>query len=123
ADLLGLEYEYAAGYDPQSLVQFFEKLNVKEKEHHSFIAKAFATHPMTADRIKAAQKDISELLPARDQYIIDTSDFETIKARLANDMHLRRPEEGGRPVLRKRGPEDEGNHSEGNGPILRKRTN
>ena len=31
ADLLGLEYDYAAGYDPQAFVQFFEKLNADEK--------------------------------------------------------------------------------------------
>jgi len=122
ADLLGLEYEYAAGYDPQSLVQFFEKLNVKEKERHNFIAKAFTTHPMTGDRIKKAQKEITTLLPAREEYIVDTSEFEAVKARLAQDMHIRHPEEGGRPVLRKRGPDDQGGHSDGNGPVLRKKT-
>src|SRR5581483_9495474 len=34
ADLLGLEYDYAAGYDPQAFVQFFEKLNADERQKH-----------------------------------------------------------------------------------------
>jgi beta-barrel assembly-enhancing protease len=57
ADMLGLQYDYASGYDPEAFVQFFEKLNV-EKKKQSLVAKAFATHPMNADRIEAAQEEI-----------------------------------------------------------------
>ncbi len=32
ADLLGLEYDYASGYDPQAFVEFFEKLNIEKEE-------------------------------------------------------------------------------------------
>jgi beta-barrel assembly-enhancing protease len=63
ADLLGLEYEYAAGYDPQAFIQFFEKLQTNEKQKQNLVAKAFATHPPTEDRIRRAQKEISSLLP------------------------------------------------------------
>lgn len=73
ADLLGLEYEYVAGYDPQALVQFFEKLHIEEKHKHNFIARAFATHPMTEDRVRRAQEEISTLLPAKTAYIVDTA--------------------------------------------------
>jgi beta-barrel assembly-enhancing protease len=106
ADLLGLEYEYASGYDPQALVQFFEKLHTKENQRHNFVAKAFASHPMTEDRIRRAQEEISTLLPAKDEYILDTSEFQEVKSRLANLMHERRKSEDGRPVLHRRGPED-----------------
>ncbi len=44
ADLLGLEYAYAAGYDPVAFVNFFERLRVNHKKPN-FMAKAFATHP------------------------------------------------------------------------------
>ncbi|HZR32718.1 MAG TPA: M48 family metallopeptidase [Terriglobales bacterium] len=118
ADLLGLEYEYAAGYDPQSFVQFFEKLDAHEKEKRSFIAKAFSTHPMNNDRIKRAQKEIEALLPARGQYVVDTSEFQEMKERLAKLENMRRPEEGGVPQLRRRGPES--NKKDGGGPVLRK---
>ena len=76
ADLLGLEYDYATGYDPQAFVQFFEKLNV-EKKKQNMIAKAFATHPMNVERIEAAQDEIRKYLPDRPEYIVDTSEFES----------------------------------------------
>jgi len=111
ADLLGLEYDYASGYDPQAFVQFFEKLNI-EKKKPNMIAKAFATHPMNVERIEAAQEEIRKYLPDRPEYIVDTSEFENIKARLASLENGRRlggkQEEPGRPVLLKRMPTSAG---------------
>ena len=105
ADLLGLEYDYAAGYDPQAFVQFFEKLNI-EKKKPNLVAKAFATHPMNVERIEAAQDEIRKYLPDRPEYVVDTSEFESVKARLASYETGRRLHHGagepGRPVLLKR---------------------
>ena len=106
ADLLGLEYDYATGYDPQAFVQFFEKLNV-EKKKQNMIAKAFATHPMNVERIEAAQDEIRKYLPDRPEYVVDTSEFENIKARLWSFENGRRlggakGDAAGRPVLLKR---------------------
>ncbi len=105
ADLLGLEYDYASGYDPQAFVEFFEKLNV-EKKKPNVVAKAFATHPMNVERIKDAQDEIRKYLPDRPEYVVDTSEFESVKARLEmleNSRHLGgvKPTPG-RPVLLKR---------------------
>jgi len=124
ADLLGVEYEYAAGYDPVAFVQFFEKLHAREKEKHSFIAKAFTTHPMTADRIKRAQNEIATMLPAKDDYIVDTSEFEEVKARLSALVlkHEIEAGQGARPTLRRRGPADQPDSGKDNGPVLKKRT-
>jgi predicted Zn-dependent protease len=119
ADLLGLEYEYVAGYDPQALVQFFEKLHLEEKHRHNFVAGVFATHPMTKDRIRRAQEEISTLLPAKSQYIVDTSAFQEVKSRLADLMHDYAPAVGGRPVLHRRtGGND--NSADNKGPTLRR---
>ena len=104
ADMLGLQYDYAAGYDPQAFVQFFERLKAQEKQKHSKIAKMFSTHPMTADRITAAQAEINSYLPDRDDYVVDTSDFEAMKARLLSlqgNYRLDSDKSGNRPVLRK----------------------
>lgn len=103
ADLLGMEYAYAAGYDPQSFVNFFEKLEAQEKQKANFIAKAFSTHPMTADRVKRAQNEMDTMLPPRKQYIVDTSEFEDIKARLAKLENGRRlgVQKSNRPTLRR----------------------
>ena len=104
ADLLGLEYDYAAGYDPQAFVQFFEKLNVEEKTKHNKLAKMFSTHPMNADRVTAAQNEIRQYLPDRESYIVDTSEFDQVKARLLG-LEMKQQLGGAdshRPVLLKR---------------------
>ncbi|HZU27584.1 MAG TPA: M48 family metallopeptidase [Bryobacteraceae bacterium] len=89
ADLLGLEYMYKAGYDPEAFVDFFEKLETLEKKKPGTLAKAFETHPPTDDRIKAAQLHIQEYLKARPEYVVDTSEFEEVKARIMA-LHNRR---------------------------------
>jgi Zn-dependent protease with chaperone function len=85
ADLLGIEYEYAAGYDPSAMVNFFEKLQSKDKKKPNFVVRAFQTHPMSDDRLKRAQETIEEMLPEKNDYLISTSEFDEIKARL-NEM-------------------------------------
>ncbi len=82
ADLLGIEYQYAAGYDPAAMVTFFEKLSAQEKRKHGFMSSAFSTHPMNEDRIERSQKTIENMLPAKEQYLTTTSDFDQVKARL-----------------------------------------
>jgi predicted Zn-dependent protease len=123
ADLLGLEYSYESGYDPQAFVDFFEKLEAQEKKHQSLIAKAFSTHPMTADRVKAAQQDIAEYLPPRPEYIVTTSEFDQVKARLAqitNRLRLQRGNEA-RPTLRRRDGSDPDGTAQGDGrPTLKR---
>jgi predicted Zn-dependent protease len=83
ADFLGMEYMYKAGYDPQSFISFFEKIEAQEKKKPGTLAKAFASHPMTPDRVAAAQNEMKTVLPARPEYIVDTSEFENVKSRLA----------------------------------------
>jgi predicted Zn-dependent protease len=104
ADYLGLQYMYRAGYDPQAFVTFFEKVQSLEKHKPGAIAKAFDTHPQTPSRIEATQKEIAEILPARDQYLVTTSEFNDVKARLAriqNKRKLRDSPDSKKPSLRK----------------------
>src|SRR5580698_4984216 len=89
ADLLGLEYMYKAGYDPTAFVDFFEKIETLEKRKPGTIAKVFSTHPMTDDRIRAAQKNIQEYLKAKPEYVLTTSEFNDVRARLMA-MHNKR---------------------------------
>jgi beta-barrel assembly-enhancing protease len=83
ADYLGLQYMYKTGYDPQAFISFFEKIQAKEKKKPGTLAKAFASHPQTPDRIEESQKEIATILPARAQYIVSTSEFDDVKSRLA----------------------------------------
>ena len=89
ADLLGLQYLYKAGYDPTAFVDFFEKIQSDEKKKPGTMAKVFSSHPLTDDRIKIAQKNIQEILEAKPEYVVTTSEFNDVKARLMA-MHNRR---------------------------------
>jgi beta-barrel assembly-enhancing protease len=104
ADLLGLEYMYKAGYDPEAFVDFFEKVQSQEKRKPGTMSKVFSTHPPTDDRIKAAQKNIQEYLKAKPEYVVSTSEFSDVKARVMA-MHNRRKidelKDSGRPTLRR----------------------
>src|SRR3954451_11495095 len=105
ADMLGLQYLYKAGYDPTSFVDFFEKIQSMEKKKPGTMSKVFSSHPMTDDRIKDAQKNIEEMLTARPEYVVTTSEFNDVKARLAM-LHNRRkvedPKDANRPQLKKK---------------------
>src|SRR4029077_4778738 len=104
ADYLGLQYMYKSGYDPNAFVQFFEKLQAREKKKPGTLAKAFSTHPPTPDRIAHSQDEIMRILPARPQYIITTSEFDDVKARLASVENRRKVidnKEANKPSLRR----------------------
>jgi beta-barrel assembly-enhancing protease len=104
ADYLGLQYMYKAGYDPNSFVSFFEKVEAQEKKQPGSIPKVFSTHPPTPDRIEAIQKEIATILPTRDEYIVTTSEFDVVKRRLQlinNNVKVKNNSPD-KPTLRKR---------------------
>jgi predicted Zn-dependent protease len=103
ADYLGLQYMYKAGYDPTAFVDFFDKIQSLEKKKPGTISKVFASHPMTDERIKAAQKNIQELLKAKPEYVVTTSEFNDVRGRLVamNSRHKVQDADPNRPTLRK----------------------
>jgi len=104
ADFLGLQYLYKAGYDPGAFVDFFEKIQSLEKKKPGTISKVFSSHPMTDDRIKASQEEIQKVLTSKPEYVVNTSEFNDVKNRLAV-MHNRRKidakDDPNRPRLRR----------------------
>lgn len=83
ADYLGVQYMYKSGYDPQAFISFFEKIEAKEKKQPGTLAKVFASHPPTPDRIARTEQEITRILPTQPQYVVTTSEFDSVKARLA----------------------------------------
>ena len=75
---------YKTGYDPQAFITFFEKIEAKDKKQPGMLAKAFASHPPNPERITRTQAEIRKILPSRPEYILDTSEFDSVKARLAS---------------------------------------
>jgi predicted Zn-dependent protease len=104
ADYLGIEYMYRSGYDPSAFVSFFEKVQAMEKKKPGTLAKAFDTHPQNADRIQKSQDEIRKILPAKQQYVVTTSEFDEVKARLAaieNKHKLLDEKDSSKPSLRR----------------------
>lgn len=113
ADYLGLQYMYKAGYDPNSFVAFFEKVQADEKKQPGTIPKVFSTHPPTPDRIEAVQKEIATILPARDQYIVTTSEFDSVKQRLQLiESNVKVKDSPNKPTLRKRTAQNKGGNND-----------
>ncbi|HLB92388.1 MAG TPA: M48 family metallopeptidase [Terriglobales bacterium] len=128
ADYLGLQYMYKTGYDPQAFISFFEKIQAKEKKKPGTIAKAFASHPQTPDRIEASQKEIATILPAKPQYIVTTSEFDDVKARLAsieNRHKVLDQKDANKPSLRRTSTTDKSGNTTDNSdddrPTLKRR--
>jgi predicted Zn-dependent protease len=105
ADYLGLQYLYKTGYDPQAFVDFFEKIQTKEKSRPGSLAKAFSTHPLTPERIDAAQNEINTILPPREEYVVTTGEFDRVHERLRMLQNRGRVDdagEDGKPTLRRK---------------------
>ncbi|HOM99857.1 MAG TPA: M48 family metallopeptidase [Acidobacteriota bacterium] len=117
ADQLGTQYLWNSGYDPYGFVTFFEKLQAREKDKPGKFASFWRTHPPVEDRIEKVQEEIS-YLPPKDEYVVSTSDFDRVKARLiALDSKLvaaGSQQEGGskRPTLKRRTSTDRSEQEE-----------
>jgi len=114
ADKLGVQYMYAAGYDPGAMATMFEKLEAKNKKKPGFISRAFSTHPAPPDR-RAAALALAARFPEHDEYVISSSEFQRVKARLLRMSNARASSTGaiqagddsgapGRPTLKRRQP-------------------
>jgi predicted Zn-dependent protease len=104
ADYLGLQYMYKSGYDPSAFISFFEKVQAQEKKKPGVLAKAFSTHPQTPDRIEKSQREIAQILPARAEYVVTSSEFDDVKGRLAaleNRHKVLDQQEPNKPSLRR----------------------
>jgi beta-barrel assembly-enhancing protease len=108
ADQLGTQYLWNTGYDPNGFITFFEKLQAREKDKPGKFASFWRTHPAVEDRIEKVQQEIS-YLPPKDEYVVNTSEFKRVKARLvAIDNRLAAPGSDSGPAKR---------------PTLKRRTN
>lgn len=81
ADMLGAQYSWASGYDPNGMIVMFEKLQQKESKKPGTMAKIFSSHPTTGDRATTLRALLAKF-PEREEYIISTSDFQKVKNRL-----------------------------------------
>ncbi|MDM7921120.1 MAG: M48 family metallopeptidase [Pyrinomonadaceae bacterium] len=122
ADMLGVQYLYASGYDPTGMATMFEKLNAKNKKKPGTLAKIFSTHPQSLDRRDASIALVARF-PEKQEYIISTSEFQRVKSHLMKLTNAKAgviggdlDEDGsGRPTLKRRQPEPDGTTPDADG--------
>ena len=90
ADKLGVQYMYAAGYDPGAMATMFEKLEAKNKKKPGFISRAFATHPAPPDR-RAAALALAARFPEHEEYVISSSEFQRVRTNCYDNQTQERP--------------------------------
>lgn len=135
ADYLGVQYAYKSGYDPNGMINFFEKLQALEKKRPGVAMKLYGDHPQTPDRIAKSQQEIGTILPPRDQYMVDTSDFQQAKKRLALIMKhklLKDDKDNQKPDLRRtagdkdpgdKSPDQNGKSQDDDRPVIKRKPN
>lgn len=123
ADYLGIQYVYKTGYDPVGMINFFEKLEALEKKRPGFVSKLYGDHPQTPDRIEKSQHEIATILPPRNQYILNSSDFEEAKKRLALIMKHRQPKDNKEenPQLRRTVDEKKPQQQDDDRPVIKRK--
>lgn len=112
ADLLGLQYMWAAGYDPTEMLHFFEKLKAREKKDPGTLVKVFSTHPTTGKRLDKARTLLTRF-PERDEYTISTSEFRSVKNKLITVTNLQQVQESNAPTLKRKPTVREGESDDG----------
>ncbi len=123
ADRLGLQYLWASGYDPTEMLNFFEKLKAKERRKPGTLEKIFSTHPPTGKRVEKAHALLVRF-PERDEYMISSSEFASIKQRVLEVTHQQQSNKDGSggPTL-KRKPTIEDPDAPKNPPTLKRKPN
>ena len=123
SDYLGIQYMYKAGYDPEAYISFFAKLLQENRKNPGSIPKIFMSHPPTEDRILKAEDAIEKILPEKDRYLVSTSEFDDVKARMRTVISQMRGEmaekEKGRPTLKRRS--DDERDGDDKPPVLKRR--
>jgi predicted Zn-dependent protease len=83
ADLRGVEFMTRAGYNPQGMVSFFNKLLAERQRNPSRLEQWFATHPLEEERIQNTSRAVQAIPAAtRNRLNTDTRAFQTFKSRV-----------------------------------------
>ena len=81
ADLLGEQYLWKAGWDPEAIARFFEILQKNSSGGGG--PSWLSTHPTHEKRVENGILWARAYLPPRDRYLVDTAEFQDVKKRVA----------------------------------------
>ena len=102
ADYFGIQYLYKSGYDPESFIHFVQKVWPQPLPGQASVA--FSSFPPTVERVKALEKEVSEILPKRDGAVTDTPEFVRFHEHL---LTLAPPKPATRPAPRLIRPDEQ----------------
>jgi hypothetical protein len=72
-----------------------------ERRSPGAVSRLFATHPPDAERIRRTQEEIERILPARPEYVVNTSEYSAMRQRLIDlDSNRRQDSPERSPRLR-----------------------
>jgi predicted Zn-dependent protease len=80
ADELGLRYMAAAGYEPHGMLEMFQRLLALEQSRPNAVARFFADHPGTQDRINDITNRLNKM--GRTTGTVDDPEFQNVKRRV-----------------------------------------
>ncbi len=106
ADYLGVQYMYKAGYDPQAFIQFSRSWTPSKNTSPGSSPRPSPTIPRLLIASPILKMRSPTILPARPDYIVNTSEFDDVKARLGRLQNKRRINDGkggNKPTLRRVG--------------------
>jgi Zn-dependent protease with chaperone function len=81
ADLLGSQYLWNAGWDPEAIARFFELLGSQSSGSGAPPA-WMSTHPPHERRVENGIQWARAFLPPRDRYLVDTAEFQAVRAKV-----------------------------------------
>lgn len=79
ADLLGTQYLWNGGWDPEAMARFFRKM---QSMGGASPPAWLSTHPSDAQRVRDGIQWARAFLPPKDRYLVDTPEFERVKAKV-----------------------------------------
>ena len=100
ADLMGTQILYDSGYNPNAMVEFFEKIQAESKGSAS---QFFSDHPNPENRITHVKQEIVKLGAAPPRLRGDSAEFQAVKREL---LGMPAPSKSGLPSSSNRRPGD-----------------
>ena len=122
ADFLGVQYMWAAGYDPNGAISIFEKMESMQRTPagRGFEAVLDASHGCRPHR-ERREKEIGAILPGKPDYIVTTSGYKAMRDRLIAMDSRKKNADPNKPELRRApGATDDSQTGDGRPTIKRR---
>jgi len=97
ADLLGLTYLSASGYDPSGLSRLLQSSFQDDNTPESLLDRLLDSHPLTTTRIKRLDNAVHARSSGQSRQIVDTDEFHNVRARITVVSKILLPNDHGEP--------------------------